>query len=325
MQRSGGSMPIKIPMTFPAVNILKKENIFAMDEDHAYAQDIHPLRILLLNLMPAKIVTETQLLRLLGNFPLPLEFDFMYTASYEPKNIPNGHLVKCYETFDAVQNRKYDGMIITGAPVEQMPFEKVMYWDDLCKIMDWSRKNVYSTLHICWGAQAALYHHYGIPKYDLPQKMFGVFEHAVNSKEKMLFRGFDDVFYVPHSRHTEVRRKDIEKVSGLCILSESQDAGVYAVMDKQYRHLFITGHLEYDSLALKAEYDRNALKGLPINIPANYYPDDDPQQMPVMRWRSAANLLFSNWLNYYVYQGRSSDLNNLVNLDKKRGLPRDKI
>jgi homoserine O-succinyltransferase len=308
-------MPIKIPNNLPAVNILEKENIFTMDEDRAYAQDIRPLRILLLNLMPTKIVTETQLLRLLGNSPLQVEFDFIYTATYEPKNTPHEHLVKFYETFAAVKNRKYDGMIITGAPVEQMPFEEVVYWDELCEIMDWSRKNVYSTLHICWGAQAALYHYYGIPKYDLPQKLFGVFPHTVNVKEKMLFRGFDEIFYVPHSRHTEVKKEDIEKVPQLSILSESEEAGIYAVIDKTYRHLFITGHAEYDALTLKAEYDRDIAEGLPINIPSNYYPEDDPQRMPIVRWRSAANLLFSNWLNYYVYQGTPFDLNNLTDTD----------
>lgn len=318
-------MPIKIPNNLPAVHILEKENIFAMDEKRAYSQDIRPLRILLLNLMPTKIVTETQLLRLLGNSPLQVEFDFMYTATYEPKHTPHEHLVKFYETFDEVKNRKYDGMIITGAPVEQIPFEEVDYWDELCEIMAWSRKNVYSTLHICWGAQAALYYHYGIPKYDLPHKMFGVFPHTVNRKEKMLFRGFDDVFYVPHSRHTEVRREDIEKVPGLSILSESEEAGVYAVMDKKFRQLFITGHSEYDPLTLKAEYDRDIAQGLPINVPANYYPNDDPQQQPVVRWRSAANLLFSNWLNYYVYQGTPFDLDKLTDSEDLTGLYGDGI
>lgn len=318
-------MPIKIPNNLPAVHVLEKENIFAMDEKRAYSQDIRPLRILLLNLMPTKITTETQLLRLLGNSPLQVEFDFLYTATYEPKNTPHEHLVKFYETFDEVKNRKYDGMIITGAPVEQLPFEDVIYWDELCEIMAWSRKNVYSTFHICWGAQAALYYHYGIPKYDLPQKMFGVFPHTVNRKEKMLFRGFDDVFYVPHSRHTEVRREDIEKVSGLSILAESEEAGVYAVMDKKFRHLFITGHSEYDPLTLKAEYDRDIGQGLPINIPANYYPHDDPQQQPVVRWRSAANLLFTNWLNYYVYQGTPFDLNKLTDSEDLTGLYGDGI
>lgn len=309
-------MPIKIPNNLPAVHILEKENIFTMDESRAYSQDIRPLKILLLNLMPTKIATETQLLRLLGNSPLQVEFDFMYTATYEPKNTPHEHLVKFYETFAAVKNRKYDGMIITGAPVEKLPFEEVEYWDELCEIMDWSRRNVYSTLHICWGAQAALYHHYGIPKYDLQEKMFGVFPHTVNMKEKMLFRGFDDVFYVPHSRHTEVKREDIEKVPGLSILSESKEAGVYAVIDKKYRHLFITGHSEYDPLTLKAEYDRDIEQGLPIHVPGNYYPDDDPTKAPIVRWRSAANLLFSNWLNYYVYQGTPFDLEKLNNFNE---------
>lgn len=307
------------------MNMLEKENIFAMDEERAYAQDIRPLRILLLNLMPTKIVTETQLLRLLGNSPLQVEFDFIYTASYAPKNTPNEHLVKFYETFADVKNRKYDGMIITGAPVEQMAFEEVVYWDELCEIMDWSRQNVYSTLHICWGAQAALYHHYGIPKYDLAQKMFGVFPHSVTMKDKMLFRGFDDVFYAPHSRHTEVRREDIEKVAGLSILAESEEAGVFAVVDKKHRHLFITGHSEYDPLTLKGEYDRDVAQGLAINVPVNYYPNDDPQQMPMMRWRSAANLLFSNWLNYYLYQGTPFDLDNLVDLEQIKGLDGDGI
>lgn len=318
-------MPIKIPNNLPAVHILEKENIFAMDEKRAYEQDIRPLRILLLNLMPTKIVTETQMLRLLGNSPLQIEFDFMYTATYEPKNTPHEHLVKFYETFDEVKSRKYDGMIITGAPVEQIPFTQVDYWDELCEIMDWSQRNVYSTLHICWGAQAALYHHYGIPKYDLPEKMFGVFPHTVNIKEKMLFRGFDDIFYIPHSRHTEVRREDIEKVSRLCILAESAEAGVFAVTDKKHRGLFITGHPEYDPLTLKTEYDRDVGLGLPINIPANYYPNDDPHKLPVVRWRSAANLLFSNWLNYYVYQGTPFDLDKLNDLDEVCGMCGDGI
>lgn len=304
-------MPIKIPNNLPAVNILEKENIFTMDESRAYSQDIRPLRILLLNLMPTKIVTETQLLRLLGNSPLQVEFDFMYTSTYEPKNTPQEHLVKFYETFDEIKDRKYDGLIITGAPVEQIPFEEVAYWKELCEIMDWSRRNVYSTLYICWGAQAALYHYYGIPKYSLQNKMFGVFPHTMNFKEKMLFRGFDDVFYIPHSRHTEVRREDIEKVSRLCILSESEEAGVFAIRDKENRRLFITGHPEYDPLTLKTEYDRDVALGLPINVPANYYPNEDPNQMPVVRWRSAANLMFSNWLNYYVYQTTPFDLEEL--------------
>ena len=301
-------MPIKIPNHLPAANILEQENIFVMDERRAYSQDIRPLRILLLNLMPTKIVTETQLLRLLGNSPLQVEFDFIYTASYEPKNTAMEHLVKFYETFDDVKNRKYDGMIITGAPVEQMPFEEVAYWPELCEIMDWAQRNVYALLMICWGAQAGLYHYYGIPKYDLPRKMFGVFEHKVNIKGKILFRGFDDIFYVPHSRHTEVKREDIEKEPLLTILSESPESGVFAVRDKKNRRVFVTGHLEYDPLTLKKEYDRDVEQGLPINIPNNYYPNNDPSQQPVVRWRSAANLLFSNWLNYHVYQGTPFDL-----------------
>ncbi|MGL5514860.1 MAG: homoserine O-acetyltransferase MetA [Sporomusa sp.] len=313
-------MPIKIPNNLPAVPILEKENIFAMNEARAYSQDIRPLRILLLNLMPTKIVTETQLLRLLGNSPLQVEFDFMYTATYEPKNTSQEHLVKFYETFAEVKSRNYDGMIITGAPVEQLPFEQVGYWQELCEIMDWSRRNVYSTFHICWGAQAALYYHYGIPKYHLPKKLFGVFEHTVNIKGKMLFRGFDDVFYVPHSRHTEVRREDVEKVKQLSILAESKEAGIYAITDKKHRHFFITGHSEYDPLTLKAEYERDVAQGLPINIPANYFPHDDPAQNPIVRWRSAANLLFSNWLNYFVYQDTPFDLDKLTVAEDLNGI-----
>lgn len=309
-------MPIKIPNNLPAASTLEKENIFTMREDRAYEQDIRPLRILLLNLMPTKIVTETQLLRLLGNSPLQVEFDFMYTASYEPKNTAKDHLIKFYETFEDVKTRKYDGMIITGAPVEQMPFENVGYWQELREIFDWARRNVYASMMICWGAQAGLYHYYGIPKYDLPQKMFGVFEHTVNVKEKMLFRGFDDTFYVPHSRHTEVKREDIAREPRLQILAESPQAGVYAVIDKKNRRLFLTGHLEYDALTLKAEYDRDVAAGLPINIPDNYYPQNDPSLMPMVRWRSSANLLFSNWLNYHVYQGTPFHLENYVDLEE---------
>lgn len=305
-------MPIKIPDNLPAANVLESENIFVMYENRAYLQDIRPLKILLLNLMPTKIATETQLLRLLGNSPLQVDVDLLYTASYEPKNTPQDHLVKFYETFEDVKYRKYDGMIITGAPVEQMPFEEVAYWPELCKIMEWSKHNVYSTLHICWGAQAGLYYHYGIPKYDLPKKMFGVFSHKkFFTKEDKLFRGFDDIFYVPHSRHTEVKREDIEKVPDLRILSESDVSGVYAAADVSGRQFFITGHSEYDPLTLKAEYDRDVAQGLPIEVPQNYYPDDDPAQIPIVRWRSAANLLFSNWLNYYVYQETPFDLSSI--------------
>jgi len=304
-------MPIKIPNQLPATSVLENENIFVMYENRAYEQDIRPLKILLLNLMPTKIATETQLLRLLGNSPLQVDVDFIYTASYEPKNVSQEHLIKFYETFDDVKDRSYDGFIITGAPVEQMPFEEVAYWDELCKIMEWGKKHAYSTLHICWGAQAALYYHYGIPKYDLPQKMFGVFPHTINVEHEKLFRGFDDIFYVPHSRHTTVIREDIEKIERLTILSESESAGVYAVANTKRRQFYIMGHSEYDPLTLKGEYDRDIAAGLPINVPDNYYPNDDPSRLPIVRWRSAANLLFSNWLNYYVYQETPFDLANL--------------
>lgn len=305
-------MPIKIPNNLPATSILEGENIFVMHENRAYSQDIRPLKILLLNLMPTKIVTETQFLRLLGNSPLQVEVDFIYTASYSPTNTPQEHLVKFYETFENVKGRRYDGMIITGAPVEQMAFEEVAYWDELCTIMEWTKTNVYSTLHICWGAQAALYYHYGVPKYPLPAKMFGVFPHTLNSaaKEK-LFRGFDDLFYVPHSRHTEIRREDIAANPDLMILSESPVSGVYAVTESSRRQFYITGHSEYDPLTLKSEYDRDITQGQPIQVPQNYYPDDNPASVPVVRWRSAANLLFSNWLNYYVYQETPYDLTKL--------------
>jgi homoserine O-succinyltransferase len=305
-------LPIKIPDNLPATSILEGENIFVMREDRAYHQDIRPLKILLLNLMPTKIVTETQLLRLLGNSPLQVDVDFIYTASYSPTNTSQEHLVKFYETFENVKDRRYDGMIITGAPVEQMAFEEVAYWDELCRIMEWTKTHVYSTLHICWGAQAALYYHYGIPKYPLPAKMFGVFPHTLNSSAKeKLFRGFDDLFYVPHSRHTEIRREDIVTHPELVILSESKVSGVYAVTESTRRQFYITGHSEYDPLTLKAEYDRDVSQGLPIQVPQNYYPDDNPANIPVVRWRSAANLLFSNWLNYYVYQETPFDLDKL--------------
>ena len=305
-------MPIEIPNNLPAANILEKENIFVMYEDRAYTQDIRPLKVLLLNLMPTKIVTETQFLRLLSNSPLQVEVDFMYTATHTPTHTSQEHLIKFYETFDSIKFRNYDGMIITGAPVEQMPFEQVAYWDELCEIMEWSKKHVYSTLHICWGAQAGLYYHYGVPKYNLSEKMFGIFPHKmVSCNPDKLFRGFDDIFYVPHSRHTEVKREDIEKNSALRILSESDVAGVHTVADLSGRQIFITGHSEYDPLTLKAEYDRDVSQGLPINVPCNYYPNNDPAQPPVVLWRSAANLLFSNWLNYYVYQETPFDLSRL--------------
>ncbi|MEM5794760.1 MAG: homoserine O-succinyltransferase [Bacillota bacterium] len=305
-------MPIKIPNNLPAASILESENIFVMYENRAYTQDIRPLKLLLLNLMPTKIVTETQFLRLLGNSPLQVEVDFIYTATYAPKNTPQEHLVKFYETFNDVKDRKYDGLIITGAPVELLSFEEVAYWDELREIMDWSKTHVYSTLHICWGAQAGLYHHYGIPKYALPQKMFGVFPHKIAClQQEKLFRGFDDLFYIPHSRHTEIRREDIEKNPRLSILCESDISGVCIVADTARRQFFITGHAEYDPCTLKTEYDRDVAQGLPIHIPDNYFAHNDPAQPPVVLWRSTANLLFSNWLNYCVYQETPFDLTQL--------------
>jgi len=294
---------------------LEQENVFVMYENRAYSQDIRPLRILILNLMPNKIVTETQLLRLLSNTPLQVDVDLIYTATYCPRNTSTEYLTKFYETFDQVKERRYDGMIITGAPVEHLSFEEVAYWNELEEIMAWSKIHVYSTLHICWGAQAGLYYHYGIPKYDLPAKMFGVFPHCLSwTKPVKLFRGFDDVFYVPHSRHTEVRRSDIEKISQLRILSESKISGVYAVSDLTGRQIFLTGHSEYDPLTLKYEYERDLERGLPIQLPVNYFPDDDPIKPPIVRWRSSAYLLFANWLNYYVYQETPYDLSQLPNM-----------
>lgn len=302
-------MPIKIPDHLPAAGILEQENVFVMYDNRAYSQDIRPLRILILNLMPTKIVTETQLLRLLSNSPIQIDVDFIYTSSYNPRNTPLDHLVKYYETFDQIRERRYDGMIITGAPVEQMPFEEVAYWPELCEIMEWSKKHVYSTLHICWGAQAGLHYHYGIPKYDLEEKMFGVFPHFRSyTRPVKLFRGFDDVFYVPHSRHTEIRKDDIEKVPELRLLSESEISGVYAVSDMKGRQIFLTGHSEYDPFTLKQEYERDIERGLRIEVPRNYFPSDDPSGPPLVQWRSAAYLLFANWLNYYVYQETPFDL-----------------
>jgi homoserine O-succinyltransferase len=307
----GETMPVKIPSTLPARAVLEKENVFVMGEERASEQDIRPLRVAILNLMPTKINTETQLLRLLGNSPLQVEVTLLHTATYESKNTDSEHLLEHYVTFDKIRSEKFDGFIITGAPVEQLRFEEVDYWDELTQIIDWAEANVESTLYVCWGAQAALYRRYGIPKYDLPHKMFGVYEHRVLSPTESLLRGFDDVFLAPHSRHTEIRRADIEKVSDLQILAESTDAGVYLVATRDGRHIFVTGHSEYDPLTLKSEYDRDVGKGLPINVPQNYYPDDDPSRDPQVRWRGHANLLFSNWLNYYVYQVTPYDLNQI--------------
>lgn len=304
-------MPIKIPDELPAVKTLSDENIFVMTEKRAITQDIRPLKILVLNLMPKKIATETQLSRILGNTPLQIEIELIMTASHVPTHISAEHLLAFYKTFEDVKDRYFDGMIITGAPVEQLPFEQVDYWQELCEIMEWSKTHVHSTFHICWGAQAGLYYHFGVEKYDLPVKMFGVFPHKVDYKRSILFRGFDDKFWVPHSRHTSVRREDIEKVPELRILASSDEAGVYCVSTERGKQVFVMGHSEYDPETLKEEYDRDIGKGLDIKVPVNYFPDDDPKKEPVVRWRAHANLLYCNWLNYFVYQTTPYDLNSL--------------
>jgi homoserine O-succinyltransferase len=295
-------MPIKIPDSLPATQTLLNENIFVMHEVRAAKQDIRPLRVALLNLMPTKIETETQFARLLSNSPLQVELTLLQTATYEAKNTSREHLLAFYETFEDVKERKFDGLVITGAPVELMEFEDVEYWDELCRIMEWSKTHVYSTLHICWGAQAALYYHYGIKKYPMAEKLFGVFPHEVEYKNSMLFRGFDDVFMAPHSRHTTIHREDVEAVPELQILASSEEAGVYVIKTEQGKQIFITGHSEYDALTLEKEYLRDKNAGLPIEVPKNYYPDDDDTRKPLVTWRSSANLLFFNWLNYFVYQ-----------------------
>ncbi|MBQ7090856.1 MAG: homoserine O-succinyltransferase, partial [Clostridia bacterium] len=301
-------MPIKIPNGLPAAKILEKENIFVMTETRASIQEIRPLQILLLNLMPKKIETETQLSRLLGNTPLQVELELIHTKSHESKNTPADHMLAFYKTFDDVKHRNFDGLIITGAPVEQMPFEEVEYWEELCEIMEWSKTHVHSTFHICWGAQAGLYYHFGIDKEPLPEKMFGIFPHKVDHKRSILFRGFDDTFMVPHSRHTTVSREAIEAEPKLKILASSKEAGVYAIATKYGKQIFITGHSEYDAMTLDAEYRRDVDLGRPISIPKNYYPNDDPRKKPKVSWRSCANLLYSNWLNYFVYQTTPYDL-----------------
>lgn len=304
-------MPIKIPNNLPAKEVLLGENIFCIPEDRAIKQDIRPLKILLVNLMPTKIATETQFARLLGNTPLQVELEFLQMSSHESKNIDKEHLISFYKTFEDVKEQKFDGMIITGAPVEQMPFEKVDYWHELCSIMEWSKTHVHSTLHICWGAQAGLYYHYGIQKVNLESKLFGVFPHRVEYKNSILFRGFDDVFMVPHSRHTTVLRKDIQKVPALRILSSSKDAGVHVVSTKNGKQIFVTGHSEYDSDTLLKEYLRDKEQGLNIKIPENYFIENDEEQNPLVTWKGHANLFFSNWLNYYVYQTTPYDLKNI--------------
>ena len=304
-------MPIRIPNDLPAAETLKQENIFVMTKDRATTQDIRPLEILVLNLMPTKVVTETQLTRLLGNTPLQVHLELMHMKSHESKNVTQEHLLAFYKTFDEIKHRKFDGMVITGAPVEQMEFEDVDYWPELCQIMEWSKTHVHSTFHICWGAQAGLYYHYGIQKHPLPEKMFGVFPHKADYKRSILLRGFDDTFYVPHSRHTTVHRADIEATPGLKILASSEQAGVYAVMNREGHQIFITGHAEYDPRTLETEYLRDKRLGKSIRVPENYYPDDDDTKDPIVRWRGHANLLFSNWLNYFVYQTTPYDIMNV--------------
>lgn len=301
-------MPIQIPNDLPAAEVLQKENIFVMKQTRAETQHIRPLEIVLLNLMPTKIVTETQLSRMLGNTPLQVHLELMMLSTHKAKNTPEEHLLAFYKTFDELKDRKFDGMVITGAPVENMPFEKVNYWKELTEIMEWSKDHVHSTFHICWGAQAGLYYHYGIQKYPLPEKMFGVFKHKADYKHAILLRGFDDEFWVPHSRHTTIRRENIEATPGLKILASSEEAGVYILMNKEGRQIFVTGHSEYDPDTLEREYLRDKYQGLPIQVPKNYYPDDDDSKPPIVRWRGHGNLLYSNWLNYFVYQTTPYDI-----------------
>lgn len=305
-------MPIRIPDSLPARSVLDSENIFVMTEYRAVHQDIRPLNVLILNLMPTKIVTETQLLRKLSNTPLQIQVELLRTASYQSQHTDEDHLESFYTTFQAVKGRNFDGLIITGAPVENLDFDQVDYWEELLEIMEWSKHHVHSTLHICWGAQAGLYFHHGIPKYELPRKLSGVFEHRVLKPSSPLFRGFDDRFYAPHSRYTEVRRSDILAVPGLELIADSPEAGVFAVKTEDSRQFFIMGHPEYDPDTLAREYRRDLEKGLEIPVPAHYFPDDDPAQAPVVRWRSAGHLLYTNWLNYYVYQTTPYDLRTLL-------------
>jgi homoserine O-succinyltransferase len=304
-------MPLKIPDTLPAIKILEEENIFVMSETRASHQDIRPLKIIILNLMPLKISTETDLLRLLSNSPLQIEIDFMKIKGHEPKNTPSEHMKEFYRDFDQLNNKKYDGMIITGAPVEQLPFEEVTYWDEMKQILDWAEHHVTSSLFICWAAQAALFHYYKVPKYPLDKKMFGVFKHTNTNNQLPIFRGFDDEFYIPHSRHTEIRAEDVGKIDALEIIASSEIAGVSIVKAKNGKQLFITGHSEYSRHTLDSEYKRDKAKNLPIEIPLNYYIDDNPDNLPLMRWKSTANLFFSNWLNYYVYQETPYNLEDI--------------
>ena len=308
-------MPVRIPNDLPARKTLAEENIFVMTKERALHQDIRPLRIAVLNLMPTKIVTETQILRLLGNTPIQIDITFIRMDTHESRHTPAAHLDEFYESLDQVLHERFDGLVITGAPVETLPFEEVDYWPELVRLMDWSRTNVWSTLHICWGVQAALYHHFGVRKYPLPAKVFGLYWHKVVDPHEPLMRGFDEVFLAPHSRHTEVRRDDIEGVKGVKLLASSEEAGVYMAVSEDGRMVFVTGHPEYDRLTLKAEYDRDIAKGLPIGVPRNYFPGDDPSQEPLMSWRSHAHLLYANWLNYCVYQTTPFDLGQLPETD----------
>ena len=295
-------MPVIIPATLPARSVLENENIFVMGEARASHQDIRPLRLAILNLMPTKIETETQLLRLLSNSALQVDVTLLTMNSHESKNTPKEHLMEHYVHFSQINGSKFDGLVITGAPVEHLQFEEVDYWKELQELLDWSETNVFSTFHICWAAQADLYHRYGVPKYSLPDKMFGVFPHKILSRNEALLRGFDDIFYAPHSRHTEIRRCDVDRKDDLDVLAESDEAGLYILASCDRRRFYITGHSEYDPITLKSEYERDVQRGLPISPPRNYFPDDDPSREPLVRWRGHAHLLFSNWLNYYVYQ-----------------------
>lgn len=304
-------MPIKIPNSLPATKVLDRENIFVMTEYRALHQDIRPLHIVILNLMPTKIVTETQLLRLLSNSALQLDIEFIQASTHKSKNTSADHLISFYKTFDDIKHRKFDGMIITGAPVENIPYDEVNYWEELKTIMEWSKANVFSTLHICWGAQAALYYHYGIEKHPLSKKMFGIFEHDVLDMKNPLVRGFDQRFNAPHSRHTAVCREDIEKNGELTLLCHSDEAGVYACVSNDGREVFVMGHCEYDAETLAMEYFRDIDKGLEIEMPKNYFPNNNPENTPINTWRAHGSLLFSNWLNYYVYQTTPYDLQDI--------------
>ncbi len=304
-------MPLTIPDKLPAIKILEEENIFVMRKTTAIHQDIRPLKIVILNLMPVKITTETHILRLLSNTPLQVEVTLLHTSVHISRNTPADHLKTFYKTFRQIKNHKYDGMIITGAPIEHLDFEEVDYWEEMKDIMDWVKYNVTSTMFICWGAQAGLYHYYGIPKYPLPKKMFGIFPHQVSNPKIPLVRGFDEEFLAPHSRHTEIRRNDISMIPDLQLVSESPGAGVYIVMTHDGRQIFVTGHSEYDPDTLKDEYERDMKKGLPIDLPVNYFPENDPTRPPMVMWKSHANLLYYNWLNYYVYQATPFDINEI--------------